>query len=85
MAYTIAITKTAKRDIDALEHVERKRLGKKLLHVASLDDLSSVAKHFTNSAIGTYRLRIGSYRVLFDIEGRIMLILGVQHRREVYR
>ncbi|HMO78502.1 MAG TPA: type II toxin-antitoxin system RelE/ParE family toxin [Candidatus Paceibacterota bacterium] len=85
MAYTIVITKIAKRDIEALERVERKRLGKKLLHAASLSDLSSVAKQLTNSAIGTYRLRVGSYRVLFDIEGHTMLILRVQHRREVYR
>lgn len=85
MAYRIVITKQAKKDIDALEHVVRKRLGKKLLHVSSLEDMSSVARQLQNSSVGTYRIRIGDYRVIFDIEGRDLVTLRVQHRKDVYR
>jgi mRNA interferase RelE/StbE len=85
MSYTILITKQAKKDIDALEPTLRKRLGKKLLQVASLEDIHVVAKHLVNSAIGDHRIRMGDYRVLFDLEDRDMVILRVQHRKEVYR
>lgn len=32
-----------------------------------------------------YRLRSGSYRVLFEIEGQIIFITDVGHRKNVYR
>jgi len=36
-------------------------------------------------ALGTYRFRIGDYRVIFDIEGNEVVVLRVGHRREIYR
>ena len=85
MAYTIVITKKAKHDIDALDTVVKKRLGKKLLQVASLDDLRPIAKHLEDSRIGEYRLRVGDYRILFDLDEKNIVILRVQHRKDVYR
>ena len=85
MAYTIVITKKAKHDIDALGTVVKKRLGKKLLQVASLDDLRPIAKHLEDSRIGEYRLRVGDYRILFDLDEKNIVILRVQHRKDVYR
>ena len=85
MAYRIVITKKAKRDIDILENVVRERLGKKLLQVSKLKDVRPVARQFVDSRIGAYRLRIGDYRVLFDLEGNTLIILRVQHRKDVYR
>lgn len=85
MAYRITITKRAKRDIDALDGVVRRRLGKKLEQVMALSDIRPVAKQLEDSRIGTYRLRVGDYRVLFDMNGREIIILRVQHRKDVYR
>ena len=31
-----------------------------------------------------YRLRVGDYRVLFDVEGARVLVWRVRHRREAY-
>jgi mRNA interferase RelE/StbE len=85
MAYRIVITKKAKRDIDSLEIVVKERLGKKLLHVSTLDDIRPAIRQLVDSRIGKYRLRVGDYRVLFDLEGRDVVILRVQHRKDVYR
>jgi len=85
MAYTIVITKRAKQDIDALEVVVRRRLGKKLQQVTALSDIATVTKALVNPLVGQYRLRVGDYRVLFDIHGQNLIVLRVQHRREVYR
>lgn len=85
MAYTILITKTARKDIDALDSAIRKRLGKKLLHIASLEDVASVAKKLEGEMIGEYRIRVGDYRVLFDIDKKNLVIVRVQHRKDVYR
>jgi mRNA interferase RelE/StbE len=85
MAYTILITKSAKKDIDVLDSLIRKRLGKKLCYFAKLDDLRSVAKQLEDSRIGEYRLRVGDYRILFDLHGSQIVILRVQHRKDVYQ
>lgn len=85
MAYRILITKTAKKDIDGLEPIVKKRLGKKLLYVTSLTDIASVAKRLEGDMIGEYRIRIGDHRVLFDLDKKDIIIVRVQHRKDVYR
>jgi mRNA interferase RelE/StbE len=39
----------------------------------------------TDPEIGTYRFRIGDYRVIFDLEGNDVIVLRVGHRKEIYR
>jgi mRNA-degrading endonuclease RelE of RelBE toxin-antitoxin system len=34
---------------------------------------------------GSFRLRVGDYRVLFTLEENAMRIFGVRHRSEAYR
>ncbi|WP_236690203.1 type II toxin-antitoxin system RelE family toxin [Corynebacterium mustelae] len=36
---------------------------------------------------GEYRIRVGSYRIIYDIQDQelIILVLRVGHRREIYR
>ncbi|WP_083640881.1 type II toxin-antitoxin system RelE family toxin [Corynebacterium stationis] len=36
---------------------------------------------------GEYRIRVGSYRVVYEIQDKqlIILVLNVGHRREIYR
>ncbi|MBI4035711.1 type II toxin-antitoxin system RelE/ParE family toxin [Candidatus Daviesbacteria bacterium] len=44
------------------------------------------AEVLTNSKIGKYRFRIGVYRVVFDLEvENIIMILDVDHRKDIYR
>jgi mRNA interferase RelE/StbE len=39
----------------------------------------------TNVAIGQWRIRVGDYRIRYDIEGEQVLLYRVRHRREIYR
>ena len=34
-----------------------------------------------------YRLRVGDYRVLYQVQGKVLLVLivGMGHRRDIYR
>jgi mRNA interferase RelE/StbE len=32
----------------------------------------------------SYRLRMGDYRVLFDVEGKVIIIRRVGHRKDIY-
>ena len=71
------------RDLDALDTSVKQRIGKTLLRYES--DPLSHAEPLTQSELGSYRFRIGDYRVVFDIEGDEMVILRIDHRRDIYR
>lgn len=32
-----------------------------------------------------FRLRVGDYRIIFDIQGKLIRILNVGHRRNIYK
>lgn len=43
------------------------------------------SEHLTDKKIGSYRFRIGDYRIIFDIDGKMITILSIGHRRDIYR
>jgi len=48
------------------------------------DNLSGDVKRLTDLT-PEYRLRVGDYRVLFEIEKDSIIIYRIRHRREAYR
>ena len=48
------------------------------------DDLSGDVKRLTNFE-PEYRLRVGNYRVLFEIEDNQIVIYRIRHRKDIYR
>lgn len=48
------------------------------------DDLKGDVKKLTNHT-PEYRLRVGRYRVLFEIEAERIVIYRIKHRREAYQ
>ncbi len=85
MSYKVSITREARKDIDGLDIAVKKQLHKKLIYYSSLHDIKVVAKKLVNHEAGEYRLRVGNYRVIFDLDKHAMIILRVQHRKDVYR
>ncbi|MBP9670314.1 type II toxin-antitoxin system RelE/ParE family toxin [Candidatus Woesebacteria bacterium] len=83
MQYSLLYTKTAVKDIKKLDIVAQKRLKKKLELLAS--DPLHYSKKLVHSDLGTYRYRVGDYRIVFDLEGKEIIILRVGHRREIYK
>jgi len=84
-SYTIVYTKTAVKSIQKLTPQIRKRLRLKFEYFISLKEPLSLAKALTRPADAQYRYRIGNYRVLFDVEDKQIIILLVQHRKDIYR
>ena len=85
MAYKIIFTKRAVKDIDGLDVVVKRQLRKKFLYFEQLDDIKVVAKKLHDVDSGEYRIRVGNYRVIFDLDKHAIVILRVQHRKDVYR
>ncbi len=83
MKYTLIYTQRAERDITGLDSRTKERIGKTLLRYK--EEPLRYAEKLSDSRLGTYRFRIGDYRVVFDIEGDEIVVLRVGHRREIYR
>lgn len=49
-----------------------------------IKDLRGDVKHLTNFT-PEYRMRVGAYRVLFEVDGRTIIVYRIRHRREAYR
>ena len=83
MTLRLVYTERAARDIGALDPATRARIGhalRKLEHGTGRN-----SKRLTQPVLGTYRYRVGDYRVIFDITGSDLVILRIGHRSTIYR
>lgn len=85
MKYRLEISGKASKDIKSLDSVIQKRIARKLMFFLVQDDPLSFAKKLVDSKDGNYRWRIGHYRVVFDVNDDIILLLRIQHRGQVYK
>jgi mRNA interferase RelE/StbE len=83
--YQLLYKKPAAKDIQKLPKQIQKRLKVKLEWFITQNNPLEFAKALTKPSDAQYRFRVGTYRVLFDVEGSDIIILHVQHRKEVYR
>ena len=84
MAYTVELSNGAKQDLAALPPDLQTRIGKALRKLEANARPSGVKKLKGEDA---YRLRVGDYRVLYEVHDKRLFVLVVKigHRREVYR
>ncbi|QNE36782.1 type II toxin-antitoxin system RelE family toxin [Leifsonia shinshuensis] len=85
MTYRIDVAPAAARELRKLDPPARRRIQ------AAIEILADVprppaAKPLVASG-GAWRVRVGDYRIVYDIEDDrlVILVLRVAHRREVYR
>ncbi len=53
--------------------------------VLSLKDEPDQGKSLTGELAGEYSLRVGTYRILYIIQGDDVIVETVRHRRDVYK
>ncbi|MDT8442733.1 MAG: type II toxin-antitoxin system RelE/ParE family toxin [Desulfuromonadales bacterium] len=84
MLYSIKIKQSALKDIQKLDKLNRKRL---IEAIDNLADNPHVGKLLKGDFSGLRRIRVGSYRVIYEInEGEILvLVLRIAHRKKAYR
>lgn len=78
MTYSILITETARKDIKKLDPKTRKLVKDILLEYR--DEPLKATRGLTDYILGTYRIRMDDFRVVFDIEKRNIIILRIGHR-----
>lgn len=81
--YALVFTETARRDIRKFDRVVQKKIGKKIWLLQENPFYNT--RKLVSSDLGSYRLRVGDYRVIFDVKGNDIVIIRVGHRKEVYK
>jgi mRNA interferase RelE/StbE len=76
-------TESAVKDLAKLDPVSREKIKRALERY--LADPLKHAKKLVHFSLGTYRFKIGDYRVIFDIELQDIVVLRIGHRQSIYR
>ena len=83
MKYKLIYTQRAERDLAKLDIKTKERIGKTLLRFQ--EEPLKYAEKLSNRILGSFRFRIGDYRIIVDIGESEIVILRVGHRKEIYR
>ena len=65
--WQIKYTKLAVKELEQLPFLIQKRIANKMRFFAQCDDIYKYAKKLSHPELGTFRLRVGDYRVIFDV------------------
>ena len=82
MLYKLLYTKRAILDITKLDEQSKQRI-KLALEKYSIAPFQ-YAEKLTNSQLGSFRFRVGDYRIIFDIEDESIVVLRIGHRKNIY-
>lgn len=83
--YTLVPSKTFLKDLKKLPPDFRGKAEKALLELKKDPYSGRDIKKLTNVKFGQWRLRIGDYRLLYDIADDKIKLRVIRHRKEVYR
>ena len=80
----LILTRRAEKDLDRLDEITRIRVIKAIERLVKSPENTDIKKL---KGMEVFRLRIGDYRVCFEIdkEAKAIIILRVRHRKESYR
>ncbi len=82
MKYEIELKPKAIKDLDSLQKKEAQRIVERIKRMEN--NLDGDVKRLTNFT-PEYRLRVGDFRVLFEVAGTQVTVYRVLNRRDAYR
>lgn len=84
MAYEIVFTKAARRGLEGVREVDRKRIARRIDGLAQNPRPQGVRK--LQGAENLYRIRAGDFRVVYSIDDGLLtiLIIRIGNRRDIY-
>lgn len=79
----INIRKSAIKDLKKIDYRNKEKIHSSILELNKFPNISNIKK-LTNFE-PSYRLRIGNYRILFDVSENTIEIGRVLHRKDSYK
>jgi mRNA interferase RelE/StbE len=83
--FEIIYAKSVLKDLRRIARFNHPSIKVGIEGLANFPNISNI-KHLKNHPVAEYRLRIGNYRVLFDVNWgkKEIYILKIGHRRHIY-
>ena len=82
MKYKVELKPRAIKDLKDIPKSDGKKIIEKLKLLE--DDIQGDVKKLTNFTT-EYRMRVGDWRILFEVEGEKIIVYRIRHRKEAYR
>lgn len=80
--YLVKLKPKAIKDLQGISKPEARKIAERMKNLEQ--GLVGDIKRLTNFT-PEYRLRIGDYRILFEIEGQEIIVHRIKHRKEAYK
>jgi mRNA interferase RelE/StbE len=81
--YKVVFTQRALKDLENIDKEIQNRIAAKLKECSK--EPLRYARKLISPKLGTYRFRVGDYRVIFDIDRENIVILRIGHRKSIYK
>ncbi len=83
--FRIIYAKSVAKDLRKIPDSSLPKIRQRIEDLREFPNIPQI-KHLKNHSVADYRLRIGNYRVLFDVdwEKSEIVILKIGHRKDVY-
>lgn len=81
MRYEIEFKRRSVKDLKGVPSNDHRQIVARI--EAMKDDLAGDVKKLTNFS-PEYRLRVGDYRVLFEVDGSKIIVYRIKHRKDAY-
>lgn len=82
MSFSVEWTNHALKDLNEFEITFQKRIVRKVDEFANSGVFHGVKRMQGHEKI--YRLRAGDYRVIFELNNNLIIILKIGHRKNIY-
>ncbi len=78
----IEVQESAKKDLKKIDKKIALKLLRQIQKLEGYPDIPSIKK--LKKHYPPFRYRIGSYRVLFDVEDDTLIVVNIKHRKDAY-
>ncbi len=83
--FNIVYAKSVAKDLNKIPQKSLLQIKSSIEELRNFPDISNI-KHLKNHSLANYRLRVGNYRILFDVSWKQeeIYILKIGHRSKIY-
>ncbi|TSA27957.1 MAG: type II toxin-antitoxin system RelE/ParE family toxin [Ignavibacteriales bacterium] len=81
--FKVLFTDRAKKDLFQLQSDTAKQIKQRLKYFS--ENPLNYAKKLEETTLGTFRFRVGDYRIIFDLVEDKIIILRIGHRKDIYK
>lgn len=85
MAYILKYSKNAAKDLSKLDNLVKRKIKESIETKLIKDPIGTSTKLRVFEVKGARRFRVGNYRVIISVSEKIIEILRIGHRREIYK